>query len=280
MSFLRVRKDRPCPICGHIDWCLVAEDGSAAICPRTESDRLCGQAGWLHQLVDRPRQRLQPRPIIIPTSPTPNFRQFADGFCCAAKASGMLDVLATDLGVSAASLERLGVGWNADDHCWTFPLCDADRRVVGINRRFRDGLKLIMRGHRAGMYLPLDLPADLSGQTLLVCEGGTDTAAAMDLGYQAIGRFNCTASRPLVIEMIRRVRPQIVVIVADADLAGRQGAEGLARALRPRVTTCKVIEPPGHKDLRAWLRAGATHEDLSDLIDRAVEQRVAVELRI
>ena len=34
-SWLRVRRNRPCPVCGRPDWCLVAIDGTAAICPRT-----------------------------------------------------------------------------------------------------------------------------------------------------------------------------------------------------------------------------------------------------
>ena len=42
----------PCPVCGKPDWCLVAEDGSAAICARIEegSVKRCGDAGWLHIL--------------------------------------------------------------------------------------------------------------------------------------------------------------------------------------------------------------------------------------
>jgi hypothetical protein len=46
----RVSKSNPCPACGKPDWCLVAEDGSAAICARIEqgSVKKCGDAGWLH----------------------------------------------------------------------------------------------------------------------------------------------------------------------------------------------------------------------------------------
>ena len=50
----RVTKSEPCPICTKSDWCLYAEDGSAAICARTEqgSTKRCGDAGWLHILRD------------------------------------------------------------------------------------------------------------------------------------------------------------------------------------------------------------------------------------
>jgi len=46
----RVSRKSPCPVCSKPDWCLVAEDGSAAICARISdgSVKKCGDAGWLH----------------------------------------------------------------------------------------------------------------------------------------------------------------------------------------------------------------------------------------
>jgi len=35
-KMIRVSRRQPCPICGKPDWCLMAEDGSAAICARIE----------------------------------------------------------------------------------------------------------------------------------------------------------------------------------------------------------------------------------------------------
>jgi len=53
--------------------------------------------------------------------------------------------------------------------------------------------------------------------------------------------------------LVRMLRPDEVVIVADADAPGRSGAERLACRLRPLVRPLKIVEPPaGHKDLRAW----------------------------
>lgn len=48
----RVSRQNPCPICGKPDWCLVAPDGSAAICQRVTEGAVkkCGEAGWLHVL--------------------------------------------------------------------------------------------------------------------------------------------------------------------------------------------------------------------------------------
>jgi hypothetical protein len=54
-QMVRVTRSRPCPICGHSDWCLVSPDASTAICPRTKEGSLkrCGDAGYLHILEDR-----------------------------------------------------------------------------------------------------------------------------------------------------------------------------------------------------------------------------------
>ena len=55
MSFVRVNKAHPCPVCGRPDWCLLAEDGSAAICARISDGaarrlihlhRADGAPGW------------------------------------------------------------------------------------------------------------------------------------------------------------------------------------------------------------------------------------------
>ena len=47
-----VSKTNPCPICGMIDGCLVAENGNTAICKRIESAIHTGDAGYLHTLTD------------------------------------------------------------------------------------------------------------------------------------------------------------------------------------------------------------------------------------
>ena len=48
MSWIRVSGKKPCPICGHRDWCSVSEDGAVAICMREPSDKECKSGGWMH----------------------------------------------------------------------------------------------------------------------------------------------------------------------------------------------------------------------------------------
>jgi hypothetical protein len=163
----------------------------------------------------------------------------------------------------------LRIGW--DGNAFTFPMTDADGGVIGIRRRFLTGSKCSVRGSRSGLFVPTS-PED--GNRLLICEGATDTGAALDLGFDAIGRPSCNSG----IEMIARVARgrNEVVIVGDNDHAGRRGAAKLADAL---VLHCsvKVIYPPeGAKDLRQWLRQGLTQEDFSN----AIQETNAVKIRI
>ncbi|MCP4261786.1 MAG: AAA family ATPase [Planctomycetes bacterium] len=53
-GYQRVSRGNPCPICGKSDWCLVAKDGSAAICPRISQGavRYIQEAGYLHRFND------------------------------------------------------------------------------------------------------------------------------------------------------------------------------------------------------------------------------------
>ncbi len=51
-KWIRVTKHNLCPVCGKPDWCLISQDGEAAICARIESDKPAGKkgAGWIHKL--------------------------------------------------------------------------------------------------------------------------------------------------------------------------------------------------------------------------------------
>jgi hypothetical protein len=120
---------------------------------------------------------------------------------------GMIELLGQELSITPDTLRRLAVGCDENGRYWTFPLRDASLRVVGINRRFRNGDKRVMLGHHIGLYIPTDLPADLSGHTLLLCEGGSDTAAALDLGFWSIGRFSCSTCEQMVVKLVGRTRP-------------------------------------------------------------------------
>ena len=116
----RVSKRRPCPICAKPDWCLFTgpEDSpTAVICARIESPKRCGEAGWLH-ILDNSGPTWSPRIRKIEISAerigTGNIDldKLAEQYQAAVKPEA-LDKLAQSLGLTAASLQRLGVGWSA-----------------------------------------------------------------------------------------------------------------------------------------------------------------------
>jgi hypothetical protein len=246
-----------------------ANDPEAVICPRVESAKRAGEAGWLHVLRrDRDRgmrtarvRHVPLRPAVAGGAEAADLGKLARA-CAEALHPQAVDNLSRLLGVTEGSLRRLGVGWSAQHHAWTFPMRDAAGEVRGIRLRGPDGRKWAVRGGREGLFLPDGLDAS---QRLLVCEGPTDTAAAMDMGCAAVGRPSCTGGAGLLLRLVRQRRPAEVVVVADQDAPGQSGAAALAAVLRGYVRVVRMITPPA-KDLRAWRQSGATADDLAALI--------------
>jgi putative DNA primase/helicase len=114
---------------------------------------------------------------------------------------------------------------------------------------------------------------------ILIVEGMTDTAAAMDLGFVAVGRAN---DRVGLLELSELVRGRNVVIIGENDLkpdGKHPGHEGMLAAAQVLRRTCndvvKLMPPTDSKDLRAWVtKHGLTRDDLlqyvTDRGDRSV----------
>jgi len=260
----------------------------------------------------------------------------------------MVADLAEQLGVSARSLMALGIGWMPLEACWIFPERDAEGRVLGLVRRFKDGKKLSTKGSKRGLtyaispdfnpkgetYVPgshnwtrcseefpcpicgkydwclvsSEDPADpravvcgrtpegasqplgesgylhirrdtgrLSGSggvlsssdlPLLIVEGQSDTAAASDLGFTAIGKPSASGGFTYLIDLL--LGRDVVVIGENDAGAGRLGMEKTFEALKPRVESVRKLMPPtGIKDLRAWVKKGLTKHRLLAVIEEA-----------
>ena len=273
----RDNRQRPCPVCGRPDWCLISEDGSAAICPRISegSAAECGEAGWLHVFGDRPADtaRRRRRTVRVDAAERRDFGPLSKRFSAREKQPA-LGQLAKDLGVSVASLARLGIGWSAEHAAWTFPMSDADGFVTGIRLRAPDGRKWAVTGSRDGLFVPRDLAFD---DRVLVCEGPTDTAALLDLGFEAVGRPSCAGGKHLVCELAQRHKVPEVVIVADNGGPGVRGAESLASTLILYCPAVRIIYPPdGISDARAWVQAGATYDAVLETIEAASVRRLTI----
>ena len=285
-EWIRVSKRNRCPICDHADWCLISADGTSSICPRVESEHAVGEAGWLHDLTRDGRPAPRPKPSSIPLADRPKIRPEEIGALSrrlqtAADRSGAIDKIAAELGLDPKLLFRFGVGSSVLEEFSSWPMVDDRGGIVGITRRFADGSKKIMAGHRAGLYMSADLPESLfriEGM-LVITEGATDAVAGLGMGMWTVGRFSCTHGATLLVRLVGRLRPAYVVLVGDTDGAGKRGVESLASALLPYARALKVIAPPApHKDLRDWYLAGATLIDFMRLVDAARPRRLGVKV--
>jgi DNA primase len=113
--------------------------------------------------------------------------------------------------------------------------------------------------------------------SLLVCEGPTDCAALLTLGYDVIARASCTEGAAMLKELLKLDRKDII-IMGDADepkiqadgtvlRPGQDGAKRLALDLQRAARSVRVVFPHDGKDIREWLRNGATRY----AVDRAIE---------
>jgi len=177
----------------------------------------------------------------------------------------LADGVAMSLGVSMESVERLAPGFSDYDRAVTYPMRSGFGTVIGIRLRDHDGNKWAVRGGSNGLFFDADTE---SADEAVVVEGPTDTAAALTLGLDAIGRPSCKGCHDHLSTLLMRWRTRIVTIVADndryrqSDASGRitnpgiDGAVELARALSRQ---CRIVVLPA-KDIRAWVRDGATRQ--------------------
>ena len=257
MNFTRVTKQQPCPVCKKPDWCRVFADGWAE-CMRVQSDQPAKSGGWMHRLGDAPRRYVPPAPKSHP--PTINATKMMREWL-AATVPAALEDLATSLGVSTASLTAVGAAWAAPHAAWAFPMCDGHGNVVGIRLRNDKG-KFAVRGSRQGIFLA-NVPAQ---ETLFVCEGPTDSAAAVELGLFAVGRPNCCCGGPEIKVYARRHGVARAVMVSDNDKPGLDGARKVGGELK---LPFAIYVPPA-KDLRDFVRLGGTRVMIENTLNNTV----------
>jgi hypothetical protein len=275
-DWLRVTKDRPCPICKKPDWCMVSADGTAAICQRVPegSIKQVGDAGSLHRVGDQQPgwRRIDRKTWTIVSEPTrPAAMKWAELARVYREAVDpkRLAIQAEKLGLSVESLQRLGVGWCKQSLAWSFPMTNRAGQVLGIRLRQGNGNKFAVKGGHEGLFIPSDLH---TWPQLLIAEGPTDTAALLDLGFAAVGRPSCVGGTDLLTELVKRCGTIAVTVVSDNDGhgAGQTGARRLAMRLALYNQNVRLISPPdGVKDARAWKAAGATADSVQERIDAA-----------
>jgi putative DNA primase/helicase len=106
----------------------------------------------------------------------------------------------------------------------------------------------------------------VSNRPTLIVEGGSDVCAAYDLGFVAVGRPNDKAKLDLLAAVVAGKK---VCIIGENDAgAGVAGMEATFAKLYTACPECtKLMPPAGIKDLRKWLHAGLTPDELLSQIE-------------
>lgn len=259
-----VSRREPCPVCHKPDWCTISNDGAMCVCRRVESDHPARSGvGWIHRLGNGSTagmgRVLNPSFHNSTIPPFPHSHNFTLLHAAFDGHPDMQEGLAFGLGLDGASFTALDVRYDAAKEAMSFPMRDAEGRISGLRyRHITTGRKWSEKGSKDGLFYSAPaLHAPCPDGVLYITEGPTDTAAALSLGAEAVGRSSCTSGTQLLIDFIRARRVRSVRIVADNDAPGWDGARRLSAALP--VPSRIILPPPGLKDLRAWYRSGLRH---------------------
>lgn len=281
--WLRASRREPCAVCGKPDYCTRSADGTLVCCMRVESRWLSKNklGGWLHKLNE-------PLPVVVVEErvdePAVEWGELAMRLYEAGR--GERQRLSNSLGVPVAALEELHVGLGYDEYRHSafssWPERSAGGAVVGIVRRYPNGVKKMAKGGHHGLYFgnhPLAMPGPV-----LLPEGGTDTAALMGMGLNAVGRPSNTGGVCELVKFLKGIAKQTLVL-GERDrkdspdckcgvcmkcwpgLAGaRMTAERLAAVLK---TSVEVRMFPNAKDARQWVNQhdGAVSVDAIAALD-------------
>lgn len=257
-----VSRREPCPVCHKPDWCTISNDGAMCVCRRVESDHPARSGvGWIHRLgVDnRCRCRMESKTSILhlDTTPTPDFAAIHAAFD---GHPDMQEGLAFGLGLDGASFAALDVRYDAAKECMSFPMRNPQGEITGLRyRHLTTGRKWSEKGSRDGLFMPRDPERT---EHLVITEGPTDTAAALSLGLNAVGRSSCLSGVSLIRDLVHARQIRRVTIVADHDRPGMDGAHRLAAALP--VLSRILVPPEGIKDMRDWYRQGLTRTQFDE----------------
>lgn len=255
MTWTRVNRQHPCPICEKADWCGY-DDVGAVCCMRIASTKPARNGGWIHGSTapDRPAKPAQARPAA-PKYEAPDFDAVKWWETVRRVITWeKMEAWAARLGLPIETLDIMG-GCHLGEML-TFPMHDGYGRICGIRTRNPDGSKRAVTGSRAGVFLPTIDP-DCEP---VICEGPTDAAAALALGFWPIGRPSCSGSERHVVDVCHFHEFDRVTLCADADGPGIAGARKLADVLMASRISVRIVTASGHKDLRDWYKAGATPE--------------------
>lgn len=267
-KWLRVSAKNPCAICGKTDWCTFGEDASC--CMRIQSDKSASNGGWIHASSSANSEKAKAelmKPIEEPKERINWDMLMADYSLNTIDQD--LEEYAKSLGVDYLAIDALQAR-RKDTDTWAWPMRNGSGDVCGIRLRSKN-MKWAIKGSSAGLFIPQIDPPKVD--YCIICEGPTDTAAALSLGYWSIGRPSCLGCHEVVKHTIMRYGFKRVVLFSDNDTPkekpnggvftpGQDGAQKLAESLN--MPYCIII--PHAKDIRAWLAHGITRLEIDAMI--------------
>lgn len=111
---------------------------------------------------------------------------------------------------------------------------------------------------------------------IVIVEGMSDAATAIDMGFVAIGRASALFTNGLPA----LIRGRKVIVVGENDPAGIRGMHTTFAVIQPHASEAvMVLPPPDAKDLRQWrARHNLTAQDVLDAATTRGERTSSVEL--
>jgi hypothetical protein len=164
---------------------------------------------------------------------------------------------AEELGLDPGALNRFAPAWNANKEAWIYPMRDEAMKMIGMRVRLPDGKKISVTGSATGLFLS-DIPVQ---PTVVVCEGVTDSVAALQMGYYSVGRPSCSACAEMLLKFLGLHHVKNVIIIPDNDTPGLTGADSFVKRLK-KIKWLMWIPPA--KDLRRFLSMGGTREMMEE----------------
>ena len=249
-------KQNPCPACGHGgDWCCRGGT-SGFVCMRVQSPRMMKDGGWFHFYDDK-----KPKPAYIPpprkaAPPLKNADKILDNLYNDPLA---VSSLASSLGVAESALHSLGFKWSPEHKAFACPMRNGENEIIGIHLRSTEGKKAIT-GSRLGLFIPQGIEPQ---KVAMICEGASDCAALLTMGYFAIGRPSCSFGAAMIKVALKRLGVHRCVVVADNDGAKtngkRPGLEGAVKLKKELGMMSVIWMPPSPiKDVREFVKKGGT----------------------
>ncbi len=263
MPWMQASNAFPCPICGRKHYCTMKPDQGIVKCTTVSDGAFSFKkdnagVGFFHKhkfdgiVPDPPKKEIKASQDWASamkeavTAPRRHFRTLARFFGCSPN-----HLREWEVGfLTNRQLEALDTRCN-EYGCWTFPMRDAQGKVIGLRLRTPNGFKYAVRGSQNGLFYKTGLTP---GRPLLVVDGASDALAGFVQNLHLVGRPSSTTGNDHLLPLIQRLQPIYVTQLLDDDEGDtRQHAYDTARDVLDSYPYGSIIYPEKGKDLREWL---------------------------